>query len=173
MAMPHAADRDRERGQERPPYVRSFEPARGLRPLFRIGNAFMKPVLRSRLGRRMADLALLSFCGRKTGRRYAVPVGWHELDGRGVVLTASPWRKNLRGGADVEVVRCGEAVPMRAHLVEDADEVADAYRTLLARVGVPRATRIGLKVAGPRLPTHREMVEGIGGRRAVVWLTPR
>jgi hypothetical protein len=155
------------------PYVASFEPAARFKPLFRIGNAVLTPILRSRLAARMPDLALLAFRGRKTGRRYTVPVGYHVVDDRGAVLTASGWKANLRGGADVEVTRGGEPRPMRALLVEDPDEVADVYLALLARVGAKRGTRVGVKVAGDRLPTHQEMVRAVGGRRAVVWLTPR
>ena len=100
--------------QTREPIVRSFQPTARFRTLMRIGNTFMRPLLRSRLGRRMDDLALLSFTGRRSGRLYTVPVGYHELDGHGVVMTASPWRANLRGGADVEVVHNGRRIPMRA-----------------------------------------------------------
>lgn len=155
------------------PYVRSFEPSARMRTFFRIGNALLTPVLRSRLGRRMPELALLSFTGRRTGKRFTVPVGYYRLDGRGVVLTASRWKANLRGGSDVVVVNRGVAEPMRALLDEDPDEVADVYRTLLTQVGVAKAKLLGLRVAGDRLPTHQEMVAGIGGRRAVVWLQPR
>jgi hypothetical protein len=154
-------------------YVRSYEPARRLAPLFRIGNAILRPILRSRLGARMPALALLSFTGRKSGKRYSVPVGFHELDERAAILTASAWKANFRGGADVEIVTAGVREPMRALLVDEPDEVADVYRTLLARVGVEHGSRIGVKVAGHRMPTHEEMVRAIGGRRAVVWLSPR
>jgi hypothetical protein len=64
--------------QTKEPIVRSFEPTAGFRACMRFGNAFMRPLLRSGLGRRIDDLALLSFTGRKTGRRYTVPVGYHE-----------------------------------------------------------------------------------------------
>ena len=170
MSVRHRPDAPRVEDR---PYVRSYEPAARLRPLFRIGNAVLRPILRSRLGSRMPDLALLSFTGRRSGRRFTVPVGFHELDDRAAILTASAWKANLRGGADVEIVHLGEREPMRALLVEDADEVADVYRTLLARVGVRRGTRIGVRVAGDRMPTHAEMAAALGGRRAVVWLTPR
>jgi hypothetical protein len=163
----------RHRSTESEPYARSYEPAARFRPLFRIGNAVLTPILRSRLGARMGDLALLSFTGRKTGKRYTVPVGYHVVDDRGAVLTASGWKANLRGGADVEVLWAGERRAMRALLVEQPDEVADVYLALLARVGPRRGTRVGVKVAGDRMPTQDEMVRAVGGRRAVVWLTPR
>lgn len=153
------------------PRVTSYEPASRFRTMMKIGNAVMVPMLRSRLGRRMHDLALLTVTGRRTGRRYAIPVGYHELHGEAVVLTASTWRKNLRGGADVEVTHEGRTRRMHAEVVEEPGAVADVYRTMLERVGVRHSIRVGLRVAGDEMPTHDELVDAIGGRRAVVRLT--
>jgi hypothetical protein len=140
----------------------------------RAGNTIMRPLIHSRLGRRMKDLALLSFTGRKTGRRYTVPVGYHELDGNGVVLTASRWRVNLRGGADVEVEHLGRQVPMRAELIDDPHEVAQIYSALLRTIALKEAKlAIGLEVIRDRIPTEAEIEEAVGGRRSVVVLRPR
>jgi hypothetical protein len=155
------------------PRVRSFEPAARFRMLMKIGNAVMVPLLRSRIGRRMHDLALLDVTGRTSGRRYAIPVGYHRLYGDGIVLTASPWRRNLRDGGDVRVTHEGTTRTMRAELIEDPREVADVYGALLERVGVRHSTRVGLRVAGDEMPTQDELVDAIGGRRAVVRLTAK
>jgi len=156
------------------PIVRSFEPTAGFDRMTRIGNTFIRPLLHSRLGRKIHDLALLSFTGRKSGRRYTVPVAYHELDGDGVITTARAWRANLRGGADVKVVHDGVSIPMRAELIEEPREVARIYGALLRRVGVGRAKlSIGLEVTGDRIPTDVELEEAIAGRRAVVMLRPR
>lgn len=80
---------------------------------------------------------------------------------------------NLRGGADVHVVTEGRRLPMHAELLEDADEVATIYGALLRRVGLRKATRVGLRMSGDRMPTHEELGAAIGGYRAVVRLTPR
>lgn len=155
--------------------VRPFEPGAGFRVMMRIGNAFVRPLLRSSAGRNMRELALLCFDGRRTGRRYEVPVAYHELDGEPLVLTGSAWRVNLRGGADVEYLHEAHRVPMRAELVEEADEVARVYEALLRRDGLEQAkpTRIGLEVEGDRMPTCAEIAAGVGGTRAVVRLRPR
>jgi hypothetical protein len=133
----------------------------------------VRPILRSRLGARAPGLALLELTGRRSGRRYAVPVDYYEVDGHAAVLTASAWKANVRGGADVDVVHRGVREPMRAVLVEDPEEVAEVYLTLVARVGTRRARRVGVSLAGDRMPTRDELVEALGGRRVVVWLTPR
>jgi hypothetical protein len=154
-------------------YVTSYEPGVRYRRWFRIGNAFMRALLRSRLGERMQGLSILTFTGRKTRTRYEVPVSVLDLGGSPIVLTASPWKVNLRGGADVEV-RAGRTTRrMRATLVEDPERVADAYEALLPTVGVAHAKRLGLVLDGDRLPTREELIEGIGRRRALITLTDR
>jgi len=162
------------RTESREPIVRSFEPTAGFDRMTRIGNTFVRPLLRSRFGKKIHDLALLSFTGRKSGRRYTVPVAYHELDGDGVILTASGWRANLRGGADVEVVHDGVSRPMRAELIEDPHEVARIYEALLHEVVLSKAKlSIGLEVVGNKIPTEQQIEEAIGGRRGVVRLRPR
>jgi hypothetical protein len=155
------------------PYVTSFEPGRKYRGLFRVGNVFSRALLRSRLGEKMQGLSVLTMTGRKTGKRYAVPVSVVDLDGSPIVLTASPWRVNLLGGADVEV-RAGRVTRrMRAELVEDPERIADVYERLLPTVGAEHSKRLGLVIAGDRLPTHEELVEAIRGRRYLITLTER
>jgi F420H(2)-dependent quinone reductase len=155
------------------PYVTSYEPGIRYRRWFRLGNVFMRALIRSPLGQKMQGLSVLTVTGRKTGRRYAIPVSVIDLDGSAIILTASPWKANLRGGADVEV-RAGRSVRrMRATLVEDPERVAEVYEKLLPSVGVPHAKRLGLVLAGYRAPTHEELIEGIGGRRALITLADR
>jgi F420H(2)-dependent quinone reductase len=161
--------KERREIRERP-YVTSFEPGVRYRSLFRFGNVFMRALLRTRLGERMRGLSILTVTGRTTGKRYAVPVSVLDLDGSEIILTASPWRLNLRGGADVEV-RAGRATRrVRATLVEDPERVVDVYQRLLPTVGIPHAKRLGLVLAGNRAPTRDELLEGIRGRRYLITL---
>jgi hypothetical protein len=155
--------------------VRPFEPGAGFRLMMKVGNTIVRPLLRSSAGTNMRELALLCFDGRRTGRRYEVPVAYHELDDEPLVLTASAWKVNLRGGADVEYVHEGRRVPMRAELVEDPDEVARVYEALLRRDGLEEAkpTKLGLEVEGDRIPTCAEIAAAVGGTRAVGRLRPR
>lgn len=115
------------------PFGRPIEPGVWFRRMTRIGNRVIVPLLRSPLAARIHDLALLSFVGRRTGATYTVPDGIHAFDGAHVVLTASGWRANLRGGAAVQVVKEGRPRPMHAELIEDVDEVARIYGALLTR----------------------------------------
>jgi hypothetical protein len=164
--------KERREIRERP-YVTSFEPGVRYRSLFRLGNVFMRALLRTRLGERMQGLSILNVTGRTTGKRYGIPVSVLDLDGSEIILTASPWRLNLRGGADVEV-RAGRVTRrMRATLVEDPERVVDVYQRLLPAVGIRHAKRLGLVLAGNRAPTRDELLEGIRGRRYLITLARR
>jgi hypothetical protein len=155
--------------------VRCFEPTARFDRMTRIGNVFVRPLLRSSAGKAIHELALLCFVGRRSGRRYEVPVEFHELAGEPLILTAATWRLNLRGGADVELVHEGRRVSMRAELIEDPDKVASIYEALIGQIGIEnaKATEIGLEVIGEAMPTHEQVREAVAGRRTVVRLHPR
>ncbi len=119
------------------------------------------------------QLLLLHVTGRKSGRRLVFPVAYRDSgDGRLLVLTNSPWRVNLRGGADVAVTLLGQERPARAQVVEDPDAVAEVYRSLIEAVGHAKAgRRMGIRINVPRTPTHAELADA--ARRdglAVVYL---
>ena len=155
--------------------VQCFEPTTRFRAMTRIGNVIMRPLLRSSAGKGIHELALLCFVGRRSGKRYEVPVEFHEMEGEPLILTASAWRSNLRGGADVELVHEGCRIPMRAELIEDPDRVARIYEALIEQIGVAnaKATKIGLEVMGDKMPTYEQIRGAIAGRRSVVRLRPR
>jgi hypothetical protein len=131
--------------------------------VIRIANPLFRRLLRSPL-RGLVDghLMLLRFRGRKSGRRYEVVVGRRDIGGRLAVLTSSPWRSNLRGGAEVEAIIEGERQRGRAELEEDPAEVARVYANLIEGYGHEQAgRRLGIKINVDRTPTHEELVDAI------------
>ena len=122
-------------------------------------NPVVKLVLRTLGGSRIGDrLMLLHYRGRRTGKSYELPVGHHDANGRMVVLTTSGWRANFRGGHECEVTLKGVRRPAHATLVEEPEEVAKVYRTLIGRIGPSKAQRqLGLRVNIDRVPTHDEL----------------
>ncbi|TYB39197.1 hypothetical protein FXF50_08085 [Micromonospora sp. AP08] len=103
-------------------------------------------------------LVLLHFQGRRTGRRFDVPVGLHRLGEDLVVATGSPWRHNFVGGAPAEVTWRGRRRPARLRLVTSAERTAHGYWRLLHRYGLtdgPR--RLGVVVNVDRAPTLDEV----------------
>jgi len=70
------------------------------------GNHFMTWVLRSPLhGMLSSGMMLITFKGRKSGRKYTIPVGYYKEGGYLWVLTSRnrKWWRNLQGGAQVEL----------------------------------------------------------------------
>jgi len=131
--------------------------------LVKLANPVMRRLLASPLhGAVSAQLLLLHFTGRRTGRRYTVPTGYHDLDGVLSVLTNSGWRVNFRGGAGIEVTLRGQRRPARAILVEDPDTVAAAYQGVIDRLGWRAAQRrLGIRINIGRPPTRDELVNAV------------
>ena len=146
--------------KERRPAVERVKPPEAI---IKVGNPIFGWLLRSRLhGLVDEHLMLMRFQGRKTGLSYELPVGRRTIDGRLGVLTNSPWRLNLRGGAPVEVILEGELRLGRADLVENPDEVARIYANLIEEYGHERAgRRLGIRINVDRMPTHEELVDAI------------
>lgn len=126
--------------------------------VYHIINPVLRAILRSPLHRLISDhLMILHVTGRRTGRRYDIPVGHHTVDGQCTAVTSAGWRRNLRGGADVEVTVRGQRRQARADLVEEPDEVAKGYGSLLDEMGHRNARRLGLAITVDRRPTHEEL----------------
>jgi F420H(2)-dependent quinone reductase len=144
--------------------------------LIRLGNPVVRLLSRSPLhGMLDASVLLLHVPGRKTGRRYDIPVNYVDIDGRLTVVTSAAWRVNLRGGAEVEVTCRGRRRPMRALLTEDPAAVAVAYQGIIDRLGWDKARRyLGISISGGRPPTVLELKDAAREYGwAVVTLTAR
>ena len=91
-----------------------------------VTNHLANPVLRAllhgpagrQLGRR---LALIRYRGRRTGHFYELPVQYARDGDHIWILPGAPehkiWWRNLRGGADVELVLAGHAVHGHATVI--------------------------------------------------------
>jgi len=119
-------------------------------------NPIMRRVLRTPLGRLVKPFALLEFTGRRSGRRYRVPVGWHVIDGTPVVFTPAPWRVNFADATPVEVRHRGQVEAMTGTLVTDPELVASALNTLFAGGAPPRA--VGLNMQSGHMVTATDVV---------------
>lgn len=129
-------------------------------PLVKAFNGVLRALLPSPLGRGVREFMLLAFTGRRSGRRYRVPVTAHR-DTEGLyVLTAAAWRHNFTGGADADVTFAGRTTPMRGVLLDDETAVAALYLDRITELGLRGAARqIGLRFPAGRLPTLDEVTE--------------
>lgn len=111
-------------------------------------NPLVRIALRSPLHRLLDDaLVILHVTGRRSGRGYDIPVGFVERDDGLLVITQHRWRRNLRGGADVQVTRFGRRVTMHADLDEDPARVAAVLRSTIDDIGRDGARRqLGLVI---------------------------
>ncbi len=100
--------------------------------LYNIINPTFKTLLRTPAHRVLSDrLMLLSFKGRKTGKQFTIPVGYAEHNGGLLIATESPWWKNLRGGATVEVWLRGQKRRGVADVIADENGMWESYRVML------------------------------------------
>jgi hypothetical protein len=103
-------------------------------------HKLMKRVLRSALHPvASGNTALLSFSGRKTGKRYTIPVSYVAENGMFLLMTKFKWWRNLRGGARVNLTIKGRELEGVAETVEDPEAIREGMREFLTRV--PRDAR--------------------------------
>lgn len=145
--------------QTRPAVERTQPPAAP----FRVINAVMTAVLKSPLHRLVSSqLMLLHYRGRRSGRRFTLPVGRHQIRGRLAALTSSGWRANFRGGNDVELTFEGRRRAARAELLEEPAEVAAIYREIIEQIGHEKAgRRLGIRINVDRVPTLDELADAV------------
>jgi hypothetical protein len=131
------------------------------RALIRLANPVVAALARSPLhGLLDSEILVLHVTGRKTGREYAIPVNYTDIDGRLTIVTVARWRVNLRGASYVGVTFRGRRHRMRAFLDEDPASVAVSYLRIIDRLGWPKAGRhLGISVPGGRTPTLHELKE--------------
>ena len=99
--------------------------------MLRVTNPVVRLLLRTPAGGPMRkQFMVLAFTGRKTGRRYDIPVVAHRLGGELYSLTDAHWRHNFRGGAGVEVTLQGHATPCAAAAAARQKESAGCSATI-------------------------------------------
>ena len=141
---------------------------RAVNPVLRL--ALRAPVV----GSGLTSMMVVSFTGRKSGRKYSVPVSAHQIGDGLYALVGAPWRLNFRGAASAEVLHGGKTAAMRGELIEDPPKVAELARRSAEQYGVKTAQRMmGLKFRDPRIPTVEEFAEAAKANHlGAIRLTP-
>lgn len=103
---------------------------------YKVINPVLGLILRSPLHKLVSGrLALLSYTGRRSGKRYTIPVGYvRETDKILLLSTQSGWKVNLRGGARVALRLQGHKHTGTAEVLDDESEMATAFTTMIRRV---------------------------------------
>jgi F420H(2)-dependent quinone reductase len=90
---------------------------------FLLLNPIMRFLLRLPTGRERG-LLLLTYTGRKTGRRRTVPVAYAvRPDGTLLVAGGGSWKWNLVGGVPVSITRGGRTIQALGELVRDRETI--------------------------------------------------
>src|SRR5690348_13751973 len=155
--------------QQQPTAPQRREPPKAL---FAVLNPIMKTLVRSPLhGALSKSLMTMTVTGRKSGKRYVIPIGYTQIGETIYCGTKGGWYKNLRGGAPVVLRLRGRDVPATARVTEDQEGLMEAYRTFL-----PKAPHYA-GILGVRVDEHGEPnAEDVASARAdghvVIEITP-
>ena len=129
----------------------------------RIVRGLLRTPLLSRLaGRRLVTLYIV---GRKSGRRYALPVAYTRHEGDLLIGTPFGWGRNLRTGEPVTIRFKGRRRLADVLVLADEREVVDAY-TVMARDNhaFAKFNNIGFDPAGNPLPADLRQAWTAGAR---------
>jgi hypothetical protein len=85
------------------------------------------PGLSRVVGRRLVTVYVV---GRKSGRRYAVPVAYTQLGDELLIATPFAWGRNLRTGAPVDVRLKGKRRPADVVVFTDEAGVVEQYTVM-------------------------------------------
>lgn len=126
------------------------------------------------MGGMREEMMVVNVTGRKSGRRYSIPLSAHRIDNTLYALTSAPWKNNFRDGATAEVLHGGKTTAMRGELITDRAVVADLAHRCAESYGAKKAQRMmGMKFRDQRVPTLEEFTEAAGREHlAAVKLTP-
>lgn len=142
--------------------------------VYRLLNPFVARVLRSPahavLSRRVM---LLTFTGRRSGRRYTVPISYLRLGETIVGFTSSGWSAwwpNLRGGASVQVRLAGRRRSGSAEAITDDRERVATWLDAFVREFPRTAPRYGVELGPDDEATARGVRAAVAHGRAVLIL---
>jgi deazaflavin-dependent oxidoreductase (nitroreductase family) len=110
--------------------------------------------------------------GRKSGRRYAVPVAYTRHEGDLLVGTPFGWGRNLRTGEPVTIRLKGRRRVADVRVLTEEPDVVDAYGIMAHdNRQFARFNKIGFDTAGNPVPGDLHLAWAAGAR--AFRLTPR
>jgi hypothetical protein len=124
----------------------------------KILNVVMKWLLQSPLHWLMSrDIMLITFTGRKSGKRFTTPVTYMQRDNQILFFSNQKWWKNLEGGATVWLRVRGKNLIGLATPTKSISRIVEEMQTFLAEKGRQKAYMINLELDQSREPTEQEL----------------
>lgn len=112
---------------------------------YKLVNPLLMAVLRSPLhGLMSGSLMTLRFTGRKSGKRYSIPVGYLQRGQQLFVFSHSAWANNFRQPAAVSLCLRGKQIAGTAQVIEDRACVPEIVGMFIAKNGKAMADRMAL-----------------------------
>ncbi len=117
---------------------------------YKVVNPAMMMILRSPLHRPLSDnLMILIFTGRKSGKRYMIPVGYLQEGQKLFIFSHSDWAKNFIGGAPVALRLRGKLRHGTARVTEDPAKIDTVIGRMIGERGEDMAQRMGFLATQP------------------------
>src|SRR5487761_1412113 len=130
-------------------------------------NRIIRGLLRTPLLSRLVGSRLVTVyvTGRKSGRRYAVPVAYTRHEGDLLIGTPFDWGRNLRTGEPVTIRLKGRRRLADGRVLTDEHEVMDAY-AVMARDNhsFAKFNSIGFDSGGAPVPADLHLAWAAGAR---------
>jgi deazaflavin-dependent oxidoreductase (nitroreductase family) len=137
-------------------------------------NQIVRGLLRTPLVSRLVGSRLITVyvVGRKSGRRYAVPVAYTRHEGDLLVGSPFGWGRNLRTGEAVAIRLKGRQRLSDVRVLAEEQDVVDAY-AVMARDNhnFAKFNNIGFDAGGNPVPADLHLAWAAGAR--AFRLTPR
>ncbi|HEX3425078.1 MAG TPA: nitroreductase/quinone reductase family protein [Acidimicrobiales bacterium] len=137
----------------------------------KLKNRVPAAILRSPAHRMLSSKTLLlSYTGRRSGRRYATPVNYHQRDDAILVATDSAWWRNFRTPAPATVLVRGTKLAVIGEVLGDPDEAATALAEIVrAQPSYGRWAHVRVEAGEPNgADVRAEIARG----RRVIRLSP-
>ena len=137
-------------------------------------NRLVRGLLRTPLVSRLTGSRLVTVyvVGRKSGRRYTVPVAYTRHEGDLLIGTPFGWGRNLRTGEPVTIRLKGRRRLADVQVLTGEHDVADAYGVMARdNHAFAKFNNIGFDPAGNPVPADLRLAWAAGAR--AFRLTPR
>jgi deazaflavin-dependent oxidoreductase (nitroreductase family) len=137
-------------------------------------NRVVRGLLRAPLVSRVVGNRLVTVyvVGRKSGRRYTVPVAYTRHEGDLLIGTPFGWGRNLRTGEAVTIRLKGRRRLADVRVLTEEQDVVDAYAVMVCdNRNFAKFNNIGFDSGGNPVPADLHMAWAAGAR--AFRLTPR
>ena len=139
----------------------------------KISNFFMKTIVNSPLHPLLGSrFAVITFEGRKTGKRYSTPINVTQ-DGdtfTAVSLRSRNWWRNLRGGRQAKLRVSGKQYVVRGEVLEDHAAVVDGLQQYFKQ-NPGYARYFGVRLAPDGQPSGEDL-DRAADERVMIRLSP-